>query len=291
MSPLAESCRIASHPSQSTTRRCPSGSGILRRSGRGGKSPAGPPTPGSLVPLLPLPPHQEAGGQHYTDRMPMEPRPQPARVLIPAQQPLGLLVVLLHPVPPVRVLNHRCQRRVRPEVAPVILLLPGLTTSRPLPDQPAEPAPAPRRHPPAAHRREPAPQPAGAPLTPAHGPPGRTRPAGQQRFGPLRRGGAGRRQGEVSVDGHHLTLSAPLQAGQEVGIVAGVGVGGHAGVPHAPGPGLVQQPQGDLRLGPEGDLRGPLGLLATVDVVGPLLRQVQPGGDGPGERPLGIGGS
>src|SRR5512135_84118 len=121
MSPLSESSRMAAHPSQSTTRRCTSGNGSRRRSGRGGKSPAGSTPPGCLLPLTPLQPHQEAGGQHHTDRMPMEPRPQPPLILVPAQQTLGLLVISLHPVPPVRVLDHLIQCCVRPEVAPVIL--------------------------------------------------------------------------------------------------------------------------------------------------------------------------
>src|SRR5512135_1030486 len=201
MSPLADSSRMASHSNQSTTRRCTSGSGSRRRSGRGGKSPAGPPTPGSLGPLMPLQPHQEAGGQHHTDRMPMEPRPQPPLILVPAQQTLGLLVILLHPVPPVRVLDHLSQRRVRPEVAPVILRLPGLTTARPLPDQPAQPASAVGPYPPASQGHESAAQPAVAALPPTHSPPGRTRHTGQERIGPLGRRGAARGHGEIGADG------------------------------------------------------------------------------------------
>src|SRR5512143_1354475 len=195
MNSSAANSRIASRRSQSITWRCTSGSDTRRRSGRGGKRPAGTTTPALLLPLMPLLPDQEAVGQHHTDRMPMEPRPQPALVLVPAQQALGLLGVPLHPVPPVRVLDHRRQRLLRPEVTPVILLLPALTTPRPLPDQPAQPAPALRRHPPATHRREPAPPPAGAPLPPAHGSPDRARQVGQQCIRPLRRSRAIRRHG------------------------------------------------------------------------------------------------
>src|SRR5512135_2953714 len=128
MNSSAANSRIASRRSQSITWRCTSGSGTRRRSGRGGKRPAGTTTPAPLRPLMPLLPDQGAVGPHHTDRMPMKPRPQPALVLVPAQQALGLLVVPLHPVPPVRVLDHRRQRHLRPEVTPVILRLPGLTT-------------------------------------------------------------------------------------------------------------------------------------------------------------------
>src|SRR5512144_297004 len=182
MNSSAPNSRIASRHSQTITCRCTSGSETRRRSGRGGKRPACPTTP-ALHLLI----DQETGGQHHTDRMPMESRPETALVLVPPQQPLGLLVIPLHPVPPVRVLHHPRQRLLRPEVAPVILRLAVLNTPRPLPDQPTRPAPAFGRHPPAAHRREPAPQPALAPLAPAHRPPGRARQLGQQRIGPPRR--------------------------------------------------------------------------------------------------------
>src|SRR5512142_146363 len=132
MNSSAPNSRIASRHSQSITWRCTSGSDRRRRSGRGGKRPACPTTPARLLPLLPLLSDQEGVGQHHTDGMPMEPRPQTALVLVPAQQALGLLVVPLHPVPPVRVLDHPRQRLLRPEVTPVILRLPGLTTPRSL---------------------------------------------------------------------------------------------------------------------------------------------------------------
>src|SRR5512142_1937431 len=107
MNSSAPTSRIASRHSQSITWRCTSGSETRRRSGRGGKRPACPSTPAPLLSLLPLLSDQEAVGQHHTDRMPMESRPQPPLVLVPTQQTLGLLVVSLHPVPPVRVLHHR----------------------------------------------------------------------------------------------------------------------------------------------------------------------------------------
>src|SRR5690606_35524430 len=141
--------RRASRRSQSTTWRWTSGRGTRRRSGRGGKSPAGATTTTPSLPLLPFPPDQIAVGQHHRHRMPMEPRPQPPLVLVPAQQPLGLLVEPLDPVPPVGVLDHLGQRRPRPEVAPVILPASFLARRLPLADQPAEVPPTVRGHAPA----------------------------------------------------------------------------------------------------------------------------------------------
>src|SRR5262245_47665961 len=179
--------RRASSRSQSTTWRCTSGSATRRRSGRGGKRPARTTTPALRSPLLPLPPHQIAVGQHHGHGVAVEPRPQAALVLVPAQQPLGLLVVPLHPVPPVGILDHRSQGHRRAEVAPVVLPAPLLAGRLSLTDEPPEVPPAVRGHAPAPHRRESAPQPAFAPLPPADGAPGRARQRLQQRLGPLTR--------------------------------------------------------------------------------------------------------
>src|SRR5262249_60826494 len=92
---------------------------------------------GYLWPWLPLLLAQEAVGAHHQDAVAVEAGPQPALVLVPAQQPLGLLVELLHPVAPVRVLRHRRQGRLGAEVAPVVLPLVLLALRRPLPYQPA----------------------------------------------------------------------------------------------------------------------------------------------------------
>src|SRR5512135_264110 len=155
----------ASTRSQSMIWRWTSGSVMRRRSARGGKSPPRSPRAGSLLPISPFLPHQEAVGQHHTDGVPVEPLPLPALVLVPAQEPLGLLVVLLDPVPPVRVLDHRLQRHPRPEVAPVIL---PLAIGGLLADQPADATTARGGRPPAADGDEPAPQPALAPFPPGH---------------------------------------------------------------------------------------------------------------------------
>src|SRR5271165_4887706 len=276
----------ASWRSQSQICRWISGSVLRRRSARGGKSPPRSARAGSLLPLLPFLPHQEAVGQHHRHRMPVEASPPSALVLVPAQEPLGLLVVLLHPVPPMRVLHHRLQRHPRPEVAPVI---PTLAIGRLLPDQPTETATARRRRPPAADGDEPAAQPTLASFPPRHRAP---RPQGlgaDQGVSPLFDPAVtARRDSEVGADGHHRALAALLQAVQEVGIVAGVRIGGHAGPAHTPGLGLVEQGQGDLRLGLEGDLLGHMGLGTSGQVFGPVPGQVQPSRDRPAHGTFGI---
>src|SRR3954447_2431513 len=189
MNSLNTNSRAASSRSQSQTRRWTSGSVVRRRSARGGKSPPRSSRAGSLLPVSPFLPHQEAVGEHHAGRMAMEPAPPPALVLVPAQQPLRLLMVLLHPVPPVGVLHHRTQRHPRAEVAPVI---PPLAVGGILADQPAELAaarrrrpPAPRRgRPPAADGDEPAAEPALAPLPPRHRSPLTRGPGCDHRVGP-----------------------------------------------------------------------------------------------------------
>src|SRR5262249_1792315 len=146
MRPWSTSSRAASSRSQSTMRRCTSGKGSRLRSGRGGKRPALPAAPACPLSLSPLRPHQEALPQHHRPSGPVEPLPQPTLVLVPAQQPLGLLVVLLHPVPPVSILHQLVQGRLRTEVAPVVLALAG-RAQRLLADQPARLAPAVGQHP------------------------------------------------------------------------------------------------------------------------------------------------
>src|SRR5262245_639218 len=140
--------------SQSQTRRWTSGRDRRLRSGRGGKSPAGPPPQGHLLAVLELLLDQEAVGQHHQHAVAVEARPQPPLVLVPAQEPLGLLVELLHPRTPVGVLHHLLQRRLLPEVAPVVLPLLLPAPRRPLADQPARKPLALRRHAPAPQRAE-----------------------------------------------------------------------------------------------------------------------------------------
>src|SRR5215831_96411 len=76
------------------------GSECLRRSGRGGTRVTWA-TPARLAAALPqLQPDQKTVSQHHGDHMAVEARPQPPLVLVPPQLPCGLLVELLHGMPP-----------------------------------------------------------------------------------------------------------------------------------------------------------------------------------------------
>jgi hypothetical protein len=213
----------ASRRSQSTICRCTSGSDTRRRSGRGGKSPPWATRAGSFRPALPFAPDQKAVRQHHTDGMPVEPLPPPTLILVPAQQPLGLLMKPLHPVPPVRVFHQASQGRIRPQVTPVILPLPF---RRLLTDQPAQAAVARGPDPPGAHRDEPAAQPAVTPVTPRDGAPRPRRKGPDPIISPLDRPAvAAPAHGEIAAHGGHVALPPLLQAVQEVGVVAVIGVG------------------------------------------------------------------
>src|SRR5262249_28045738 len=117
-----------------------------------------------------------------TDSMPVEPLPPAALILIPPQEPLGVLMEPLHPVAPVCILHQALQTRIRPQVAPGILPLPigGL-----LADQPARTPVARGADPPGAECHEPAAQPALAPFPPGHTAPQPQRLGGDQGLGPL----------------------------------------------------------------------------------------------------------
>src|SRR5919106_6083521 len=88
-------CR--SHPA---TSRCTAGSVWRRNVGRGGKWVASTTLPLVTASFSQLQPDQKAVGQHHLDRMPMEPRPQAALVLVPAQLPLRLFMELLDRMAP-----------------------------------------------------------------------------------------------------------------------------------------------------------------------------------------------
>src|SRR5205814_4798337 len=138
MRPVSTSSMSAWTLSQSTTARWTDANDWRLRSRPGGKRRAGAAPARALRARSPLEPDQETEGKHHRHRVSVEPVPATALVLVPAQQPLRLFVKLLDPVPPVRVLHHRLERRLcretRPEVLPVALL----PTTRPLPDEPPQ---------------------------------------------------------------------------------------------------------------------------------------------------------
>src|SRR5215510_4116361 len=136
----------------------------------------------SLLSLSPLLPHQETVRQHHGHRRAVEARPQSALILVPAQQPLGLLMILLHPMPPMGVFHQPLQRHIRPEVAP---REPPLAIGGILADQPARFSLPRRGHPPDPQGDELPAHPALAPLPPRHRAPRPRRLGPDQLLGPL----------------------------------------------------------------------------------------------------------
>ena len=119
--------------SQSQICRWTSGSDTRRRSGRGDRARRRSARTSPRLTLLPLAPDQETVGQHHTDRMAMKTRPQPPLILIPTQEPLGLLMILLHPMPSVGILHQTIHGHLRPEVTPVVspLAIGGILANQP----------------------------------------------------------------------------------------------------------------------------------------------------------------
>src|ERR671916_3153753 len=151
-----------------TTSRCTAGSVLRRRSERGGKKVAGATSPGLTAALAQLQPDQKTVGQHHRDRMPMEARPQPSLVVVPAQLALGLFMKLFNRMAPMGIPRQLCQRGLGGRGSPVELPLLRLASGGPLPDQPAfVPLPA-TGHPPAAYRHELLAQPPFGALPPAN---------------------------------------------------------------------------------------------------------------------------
>src|SRR5215470_17321843 len=131
----SNSC-MAAQRNHSLSRRWTCGSGIRRRSGRGGKS--APPATAHLV-LLALAhfqPHQKTVAQHDGDGVAMKAIPASSLILSPAQLGFGFLMILLDPVAAVGILDHSGPRRGGREITPEILPVSMLAASRALPNQP-----------------------------------------------------------------------------------------------------------------------------------------------------------
>src|SRR5215469_18926209 len=137
MSSNSINSRTAARRSHSLTRRWSCGSGIRRRSGRGGKSRPRPSAHLALMALAHFQPHQKTIAQHYGDGVAMKAIPAPSLILIPAQLGFGFLMILLDPVAAVRILDHPGPRRGGREITPEILPVPALAVAGALSNQPA----------------------------------------------------------------------------------------------------------------------------------------------------------
>src|SRR6516165_7741581 len=187
MRPESINSRMAAQRSHSLTRRWSSGSGIRRRSGRGGKSGPWPSAHFALLALAHFQPHQKTIAQHYGDGVAMKAIPAPSLILIPAQFGFGFLMILLDPVAAVRILDHHGQRRRGREVTPAILPVALLAAAGALPEQPPNMTGAIAIHPPAAQREKLRPPPAVGPFAPGNGLPVLARLRRQHCIGPEHR--------------------------------------------------------------------------------------------------------
>src|ERR687893_1123214 len=104
-----------------TTSRCTARSVLRRQSARGGKRVTGATSPGLTAALTQLQPDQKTVGQHHRDRMPMEARPQPSLVVVPAQLALGLFMKLFNGMAPMGIACQLCQRGLGGPIAPAEL--------------------------------------------------------------------------------------------------------------------------------------------------------------------------
>jgi hypothetical protein len=101
--------------SHRVTSRWIAGSGVRRRSGRGGTRVAWA-GPLALSVPPPLQPDRKAVGRHHGDRTAVNTWPQPA--LVPTQLALGLLMELLDGIPAVGIAGQLLQRGLSGQVAP-----------------------------------------------------------------------------------------------------------------------------------------------------------------------------
>src|SRR5215469_3463449 len=189
MRPEASISPMAAQRIHSLSRRWTCGSGIRRRSGRGGKS--GPQAAAHFA-LLALPcfqPHQKTIAQHYGDGVAMKAIPASSLILIPAQLGFGFLMILLDPVAAVGILDHHGQRRGGREITPEVLPVPMLAPSGALPNQPAHMAAAVTIDPPTAQRHKLGTPPAFGSCAPGDGLPVLERLRRQHRIGSEYRAG------------------------------------------------------------------------------------------------------
>jgi hypothetical protein len=275
--------KIASGRSHWATARCTAGSVLRRCSGRGGQWVASATRPLGAALLASFQPDQQAIRQQDCDHMPVQPRPQPPLVRIPAQLPLGLCMQRLHRVAPMGIAGQRCPRGCRGQIAPGVLPLLGLPLRGTLPDQPAQVPLAMAGYPPRPPRHTLLAQPPLSPPPPAHRPPLPAGHAVEPRVCPPHR--TRRRTASAHLEGcpprDHRRLLARLQARQNVRVVSVIGLGDQAALGHAPGPRLIKQGQGNLCLSLASHRGGPARRRATLGGVCPGLRQIPPHGHWP----------
>src|SRR5215203_2745876 len=121
MRPDSTNSMIAWTVSQSMMARWTAASERRRRSFRGGKCGTRRARYRNLEARTPFEPDQEAEGQHHRRRVAMKAVPTAPLKLVPPKLALRLLVELLDPMAPVRVLDHLLERGPGRETAPEVL--------------------------------------------------------------------------------------------------------------------------------------------------------------------------
>jgi hypothetical protein len=227
MRPDTINSRMAAQRNHSLTRRWTSGSGVRRRSGRGGKNRPWTSAHYALLPLAPFQPDQKTIAQHHHNGVPMK--------TIPAS------FSLLHDTaPPSGYDGHTRPAQpggIRGEITPVVFPVPVLAPAGALPHQPAYMAGAIAIDPPAAQRHKLGAPPPLGPAAPGDRVPDWPRLRRQHGSGPPHRAlrPAPPRYAEISPHRHHMALPALLQPVKEVGIIPVISITGHTCVPHPTG--------------------------------------------------------
>lgn len=280
--------RKASSRSRATTWRWIVAREQRRRSRRGGKSRAWSSGPFQRLAVSPFQPDQETVTEPDQHGIAVKAGPHAAVVLLPAQETLGFCVKLLDPIAPMRILEHPGQRRIQREVAPEVFPV-ARAPGRTLPDQPADMRRSLTVHPPTAEGDELGAQPTLTACAPAHGLPRPTRLRQQDRIGTLNggRSTARQRHTEIGPHGHDLPFAPGFQTIENMRVISLVGIRDDTRMAHATGVRFIQQGQSHLGLARKGDRLGNLRLLPTLRVIHPVVRQVQPRGDRPGQAALG----
>src|SRR5437868_3179503 len=282
--------RIASQRSHSLTLRCTFGSGVLRRSGRGGKSGAQTSTPFSLLAFVPFQPDQKTEAQHDGDRVAMKAIPATALILIPAQLRFRFFMILLHPVAAMRILHDDREWGLGWEVAPEVFPVSARAASGTLTNQPAAVSLTITIDAPTAQSKKLGPPPSLTSLAPGDGLPGAQGLRREDFIHALHPTLLPAAQGDTEIrpDRHHVSFLTLFQSVKKMGIITIIRITGDTTVRHATLIGFIQQGQRDLSFSLKRNLFRDVRFLAAHRILRPLAGQIEPGGNRPGERALSI---
>src|SRR5215213_5921888 len=279
---------MASTRNHSTIPRCTAGSESRRASRRGGKSGALESAPPPQLASTKFQPDQKTVGQHDHLRVTMETLPDSTLMLIPSQLAFRFFMILFHPIAPVFVLDHHLKSSARREITPVIMMLACRRAARTFANQESR-TPIPRPiHAPTSQQAEFRFEFLAVAIAPTnHSPLGQP---GDQLFGSTRAITLPAPDSDLKIFAYRcqISLAAAFQAIEKMRIVAVIAIGHHAFRAHAHCPRLVEQIERDFSFGLKSNLCRHVRTPAARRMIRPGLRQIEPGGDRPGQSPLGI---